>query len=386
VKFTIEASELARVVETAAKGAGNSRSVRVLGGLRLEASGGTLAVCGTDLDVAVFARAKYRTAPGKTGDRVAVVDPAAQLVKATKTLQGDVTVETDESQLQLRAGRTVLTFDLYTAVDFPAVADDGDSHGSFPTASTFGLFESVRHAYSREESRPVLTGVQLRHASGALTLAATDSYRLSVAALKSELDEVWDVIVPGSGLALAQKLLGKTDRVELAERRTPAGHRWFGVKADHASVWMRAIDGQFPSWRQLLPDYASSAATVTFSRAEALTALKRVSALQVGHAPVALIATPGEPLRIRLDQADAVSVTDEIDADVQHAESLTIAFNPPFLVDALAALDDDDVTMTAISGMRPAVLRGATAEPWHLLMPVRVSDSTPNAQPAQVAA
>lgn len=376
MKFTIEASELARVFETAARGSATRTAVEVLRGSRLEASGGTLAVCGTDLDVAVFARAKYRPAKGKAGDRVAVVGPAAQLLRAVKTLDGDVELETGGGKLLLRSGRAALSFDLYVEADFPTVLDEGEVLCSLPAEQFLGLFASVRRCYSRDESRPVLTGVLLEHVAGkTLTLAATDSYRLAVDAMPSGLEDAWEVIVPGASLEMVAKLARKSERIQLVRRGAKSGPHWFGFQADDVSVWAREIDGQFPAWRQLLPDYADGDSYVTFDRAEAIKALKRIDVLATRNQPVTVEAAPGEPLRFSLSQHDGASISDEVDADAQLEGELRIGFNVPFLIDALEMLPDVRVRMVATSGLRPAIFRGESAEPWYLLMPIRLADA-----------
>jgi len=204
------------------------------------------------------------------------------------------------------------------------------------------------------------------HGDG-LRLVATDSYRLAVRDLvgQSVLDEGQSVLVPSRALAEVIRVLGDADEVTLVLGTQDATFRIGGVR-----VTTRLISGDFPNYRGLIPDTQSS--TLTVGRQALIDAVRRVK----------LMARESTPVRLELgtDSLELIAVTQDVghaseQLDVAFSgDSMTIAFNPDYLLDGLDAARGDEVRIETIGDNKPAVLRGSEAEDFlYLLMPVRVS-------------
>src|SRR5207245_10354843 len=145
------------------------------------------------------------------------------------------------------------------------------SVGAFPVDREARLetIARVSRSASRDESRPVLTGILVRFEPGKLTMAATDSYRLSVkeTPLRGEAPEL-EAIIPARALGELQRIAGSGDAVELGVHENT-------VIFGSGGVWLttRRIDGQFPNYRQLLPE--SYEHELVAPRAELLAVVRR---------------------------------------------------------------------------------------------------------------
>ena len=108
----------------------------------------------------------------------------------------------------------------------------------------------VGRSASRDESRPVLTGILVRFEPGKVVMAATDSYRLAVkeTPVDGTLPDL-EAIIPARALQELARIAGGSDEVQLGLLEN---HVVFGA----GGTWLttRRIDGQFPNYRQLLPE------------------------------------------------------------------------------------------------------------------------------------
>ncbi len=139
--------------------------------------------------------------------------------------------------------------------------------------------------------RPVLTGVFVTAGGSEMTMVATDSYRLAVkrTELEAELGGELEANIPARALRELGRILS-AEGVEEARSRCCPTRR----SSPPASIVLttRLIDGQFPNFRQLLPE--SYEHDVRLPRPEFLDVTRRVSQLAQRNAPLRLSFAPGE--------------------------------------------------------------------------------------------
>ena len=223
----------------------------------------------------------------------------------------------------------------------------------------------VRRAASRDESRPVLTGILVRFEPGKLVMAATDSYRLSVkeTAIEDQLPEL-EAIVPARALEELQRIAAGAEMLELGVRENQV---IFG--ADGVWLTTRRIDGQFPNYKQLLPDTFEH--VVALNRLEVLDVVRRTSVLAQRNSPLRLRFAEGE-LVISSQTQDVGESRESL--PIQYVgEPLEIGFNAEFLRDGLDSVEGDEVTINLISPLRPGLLKGGNGDFWYLIMPIRLA-------------
>ncbi|MBA2324509.1 MAG: DNA polymerase III subunit beta, partial [Pseudonocardiales bacterium] len=185
------------------------------------------------------------------------------------------------------------------------------------------------------------------------------------------------VLVPARTLAEAAKTLAGKDPVQLAL----ADHDgMLGLAGNSRRTTTRLLDAEFPKYRQLLPTEHTSAAVLDVP--PLIEAIKRVSLLADRGAQVRMEFSEGT-LRLAAGGDDEGSAEEVLAADLE-GEPLTIAFNPGYLLDSLAALRTDRAHLSFTTPNRPALVRpvsptdppgaavGSTSGYLHLLMPVRL--------------
>lgn len=363
MKFRCERDVLADAVGSAGRAATNrTGTLPVLAGIRMEVSGDTLTLTGTDLELTI----RLTVEVGGERDGAAVV-PARLVADIVKALpSGAVEIELLEDEMSISAGRSQFSVRPLSLDDYPSQVELSDDAVMLPADAMSDALRQVVRAASTDDARAVLTGVLLAAEEDGLRMVATDSYRLAVRDLpdSSVLQSGQKVLIPGRALSELQRVIGDAENltVRLGEREAT-----FEVGSTRLST--RLIEGEFPNYRNLLP--SSHPNLLTFGKAAMLEAIRRVKILAQDSTPVRLT-LGGDTVQLTAITQDVGNATEEIDASYDGAE-MTVAFNPDYLASGIDAIDSDDVTLATMDPMKPAVLRGVGQDDYlYLLMPVRV--------------
>jgi DNA polymerase III subunit beta len=364
VKFRCERDVLVEALGIAGRAvSGRGGSLPALSGVRASLRGDQLQVTGSDLDLTITVAV---TVAGES-DGVAVI-PARLASDVVRALEpGAVHAEADGDELRIRAGRGEFTIRLITAEEFPQVTDLAVEPVALASAQLATALRQVVPAASADDSRPILTGVLLAAEADGLRLVATDSYRLAVRDVPgvTVLAEGQSVLIPSRALGELNRILAQGDEVQLR-----LGEREASFEVGPVQLVTRLIEGDFPNYRGLIP--ASHPNILTVAREELLDALRRVKLMAREATPVRLEMSP--------DGLELVAVTQDVGQAREQVEGsyagdpLTVAFNPQYLLEGVEVTPGDQVTLSTIDELKPALVRPVDDEEFlYLLMPVRVS-------------
>jgi len=369
VKFRAERDILVEgfaVVARAATSRGGLHSA--LSGIRMEAGEDRLHLAATDLDLTIEADVDVHTAEAGT-----CVLPSRLILDIARALEpGAVTVETGESEATVASGRSEFAVRLLPAEEFLRLPEPGEGGVTLPAEDLARALAQVVPAASRDDARPILTGVLVEAEGEGLRLVATDSYRLALRTLPGThvLEEGQHVLVPSRALGELGRLLGGTEEVRVQLGGDDAR---FGV--GRVQLTTRLLDGEFPDYRKLIPP--SHPNRLTVGKAALLDAVRRVKLLARDAAPVRL-AFHAEGVRLTAITQDVGQATEEVDAKYEGSE-MTVAFNPEFLIDGMEATPGEEVVLETLDVLKPAIIRPLAPDGsgdrhhLYLLMPVRVS-------------
>ena len=254
------------------------------------------------------------------------------------------------------------------ASDFPRLPE---AEGQPVTVEAGPFAEGLRlvvPAASRDDARPILTGVLVASTGSGVRLVATDSYRLAVRDLPglTLLPEGQKVLVGAKGLGELQRLLGEGS-VEVY-----LGERYVTFRLGDTELTARLIEGDFPNYEQLIPSGYPNKLTVDRDAfAGAVERVSLVGGTSRDSSPIRL-AMSSDGLELSATAQDVGQSFEPVEAKFEGTE-LTVAFNSRFLLDGVEAANSSEITIESIDPLKPAVLRGGDADFLYLLMPVRIA-------------
>jgi DNA polymerase III subunit beta len=364
LRITVAKDELASKLGVVARGVSTRTTVLVLGGIQLRAEGSQLHLAATDMEVSLRA-----SVDAQVTDEGTVVVPGRLLLDIARSLSdGDVSIEhhPDEAVVVVAAGGATYRLHTYSNEDFPRLPEvDTDSLHTIDRAALVETIARVGRSASRDESRPVLTGILVRFEPGKIVMAATDSYRLAVkeTPVTDTLPDL-EAIIPARALQELARIATSADEVQLGMQEN---HVVFG--ADGTWLTTRRIDGQFPNYRQLLPEQFEY--ELPLPREEVLEVVRRVSLMAQRNSPLRLRFAEGE-LTVSAITQDVGEARESLPAPFT-GDAMEIGFNAEFLRDGLESVDSETIKFKLISPLRPAVLEGDADDYVYLIMPIRLA-------------
>ncbi len=364
MKLTCSREEFVARLGVVSRAVSTRGSVQILAGVLLRASNGILELAATDMELSL--RTSLEADIEGEGS---VVVPGRLLVDLARLLpDAEVQLEhrAEEGVLTVVCGTASYRLHTYNAEDFPRLPEIDDTQ--IFTVDAEALLETVAQvsrSASRDESRPVLTGILARFEPGKLVMAATDSYRLAVKEtdLAGSTQEL-EAIIPARALTELARVAGSATQLELGVQENQVAFR-----TDEAVLTTRRIDGQFPNVKQLLPEQFEH--IVTLPRNELLDVVRRVSVMAQRNSPLRLRFAEGE-LQVSAQTQDVGEAKEALPAPFA-GEPLEIGFNPEFLRDGIESVQSDEVQLKLISPLRPGLIQGESDDYSYLIMPIRLA-------------
>jgi DNA polymerase III subunit beta len=369
MKISLSSSELLTQLQTATRVASTRSAVQALSGVMISArEGSSPELLATDMDVGL--RMPLSAEVSRPG---AAVLPARLLLDVARSLSADrLTMElrAAEQDVELICGATTFHLRTLRAEDFPSLPEPApESRVALPAAAFVETISRVARSASRDETRPVLTGILISASGRELRMVATDSYRLSVK--ETELEEPLEGSLEANVPARALQELARIEQQTAAETvAVSVGQNQAIFELGDVVLSSRLIDGQFPNYRQLLPESVEH--ELRLSSAEVAEVVRRISLLAQKNAPLRLSFTEGT-LAVSAQTPDVGEASEAIPVPY-HGELFEIGFNPEFLRDGLESIDTDELVLKLISPLRPGLIESPdTGDFVYLIMPIRLN-------------
>jgi DNA polymerase-3 subunit beta len=352
MEFRIDRTAFAEAVGRAVRALPARTPVPVLGGLLLEADAGRLAVTGFDFEAAVRVEADAEVAvPG----RVLVL--GRRLVDVCRVLpDGPVSCVLEASRFTVEADGTRFGLSTLPLAEYPALPAPPAPYGTVDGAAFATAVAQVAVAAGRDDTLPLLTGVQLRLDGGEMTLAASDRYRYAVRRLEwqpgAAADGVVDALLPARRLLDVARSQGRGGNV-LIGWDPAGGGGLIGFEGGRTRTALRLLDGRLPTYKSL---FDMAGAAVAEVECEGLAeAVRRVAVVAEANSPVRLDFSSDGSVMLRAGYGDDVAAQ-RLPATLTGADEMPVAFNPAYLLDALTSFESPRVRLELLGAGQRALL------------------------------
>jgi DNA polymerase III subunit beta len=357
------------------RGVSARSTIQLLGGILLEAGDGAVRMSATDMEISV-----QTSSPAEVEEDGRVVIPARIFNDIVRSLPGgSFSLEHDDSggTVRLAAGENEYRIRAYAADDFPQLPGfDAETAFKMSGEVLVETVEKVSRSYSRDETRPVLTGILISFEDNRVRMVTTDSYRLSIKETElatTAFEGSREAIIPARAMQEVSRIFGSEgeEEVEVSLSENQAlfriGDVLFGT---------RLIDGNFPEYRRLLP--TTFEREISVEREELMSTLRRVNLFaqrQTPPVPVSLSFSEGA-VEVIVKNGEIGEAHERLPATSE--DDFLISFNPSYLLDGVSAVDTEKVVFRLNEALKPGlIVPGANGEGdeepdfLYLIMPMR---------------
>lgn len=348
MEFRIERSALTDAVAWAARVLPTRSPVPVLGGLLVEAADGRLRISGLDYEASACIEVQAETV--RAGKALVM---GRRLLDVCRVLpEGAVECAVEGSRFSLASGSARFGLSVLPLDDYPSLPSLPEVLGAVDAEEFAAAVAHVTVAAGRDDTLPTLTGIRLALDGDTMTLAATDRYRFAVRTLswKPGKDGISvDVVVSARRLTEIARSFGKSGTVRLALDTGSVGFELAGMRTT-----VRLLDGRLPRHDKLFA--MTDPVSALTDRAPLVEAVKRVAVVAEGGSPLQLAFSGGSVL-LQAGYEDDVA-SQRLPAVLDGTDELTVAFNPSYLMDALASFDAPVIRFELLGPGQRAMVTG----------------------------
>lgn len=378
MKFVIQKDRLVQSVQDVMKAVSSRTTIPILTGIKIVADHRGVSLTGSDSDISI----ESFIPTVEEDDQIATIQESGAVVLQAKFFSEIVkklpldTVEievTNKSNYQtvIRSGQAEFNLNGLDPDEYPHLPqiEDGKVF-QLPADLMKTIIRQTVFAVSTSETRPILTGVNWKVEGNELICVATDSHRLALrkAAVETEFEEAYSVVIPGKSLSELSKILDDlSDPVEIVFTENQVL-----FKMKHILFFSRLLEGNYPDTSRLIP--TESKTTIELNTKEFLQAIDRASLLaREGRNNVVKLSTVEQnEIEISSNSPEIGKVIELVKSQRIEGEELKISFSAKYMMDALKALEGTEIRIQFTGAMRPFVIRPIMDDSiLQLILPVR---------------
>lgn len=378
MEFIIQRDLLIESIQHVMKAISARVTIPILTGIKIEATAEGIKLTGSDSDISIES---FIPKEEEGIENVEIKRHGSIVVQARyfpdiirKLPLKTVEISTDDHfQVTVKSGGAEFHLNGQDAVEYPQLPIFKPEN-SFELKNDLlkNLIKQTVFAVSTVETRPILTGVNMKVEDHFLDFVATDSHRL--ASRKIPLDQANEkvnfsnVIIPGKSLIELNKILD--DNEETITISVTENQILFQTK--NLYFLSRLLDGNYPETARLIPEQSK---TIVYAKTkELLQAIDRASLLaKENRNNVVKLQTKGNnEIEISSNTPEVGQVTEDVKTESIEGEDLKISFSAKYMIDALKTIEEDRVKIEFTGAMRPFIMRPIDNEfILQLILPVR---------------
>jgi DNA polymerase-3 subunit beta len=364
--FIVTKQHLNKGLQAVSRLASGKMPLPILNNILIEAETGVITLSVSNLELGIQV-----TVPGKTEEPGKFTVPAKTFHEfiqncTDSTIEGKVS---DNATLVLKTDHTNVKIRGLDASEFPNLPFTTDKPSLQVNAKALkDAIDRAVFATAIDDTRPVLAGVLFLGKNGEFITVATDSHRLAEKRMKLvHLDKEFSVIVPKFAALELSRIAGD----EAGDISVIVGDNQIQFEMSNLKIVSQLIEGKYPDYEAIVPkEYRTR---VTADTGDLSAGLKTVNlfARDAGNT-VKLSVIPGKGMTIESKGDQRGEATNQVTA-ITEGDELTISFNVKYFLDALTAIQADNIFIEFNGTEKPAILRPANSKEYYsLLMPLRV--------------
>jgi DNA polymerase-3 subunit beta len=342
------------------------QTMPILGNVLITARKGELTIAATDLEVELVASVDMEgvTVPGE------ITVPGRKLMDIVRALAdaAPVSLALEGDRFIVKSGRSRFVLATLPAAEFPLVDKvEAASRLKLRQADVQHLLAKTQFSMAQNDVRYYLNGLLLETGKKYVRAVATDGHRLAICEINVEKQDVTpgQVIVPRKGVMELARLLGDAEEIQL-----DIGSNHIRATLNGIRFTSKLIDGRFPDYERVIP--AGKGATLTASRATLRQALQRVGILSNERYRGVRLEVSKDNLVIQANNPDQEEAREELEVQFS-GDNVEIGFNVTYLLDAIDAVETDDVEIDLVDANSSCLIRPSTPSGARfVVMPMRL--------------
>lgn len=364
MKVSVLKENLAKALSTCGRVVSTRGSLEILSNVMLSTESGRLKISATNLEVGI----NYWLG-AKVEKEGAITVPARLLTDIVSSLSSEkVELELEELNLHLNSDKDKLTIKGISVEEFPLIPSIDTTSFKISSRVLRDALNLVNFAAALDEARPVLSGVYMNVDGDKLTLAATDSYRLAekVIKLDKKVTDKYEIIIPARALIELARTLADFDE----DIKVCINDNQILFAATEVEFTSRLIEGNFPNYKQIIPENNDTKAVVKASDLASILKVASLFARENANSVNIFVRAKGK-IEVNATSSQIGDSSSVVEAVVDGKDG-EISFNSRYILDVLSNLKDENIEFEISGKLNPGVIRPEGSKDYtYIIMPLR---------------
>jgi DNA polymerase-3 subunit beta len=364
MKIVCNKTLLVNAINTSQKAVSGKSTIQILEGLYLEAANNKLKIVGNDLEIGIESTIECEVE--EAGSIVLNSRMFGEIVR--KLPEGNVSIVSDEQYNTLiKSKNSKFNIKGITSADYPLLPSIESSE--FFQISQDLLKNMIRQtifAVSTDENKQILTGSLFEIDNNDLNIVSVDGYRLAQRKARVLSDKNLSAVIPGKTLNEVYKILEQEEQ----QVSITIGKNQILFEFGNCRVVSRLLEGKFLNYKEIIPKEFETKAKLNTK--ELLESVERASLISREDKKYPVKFNLGDEKIMISSYSEIGNVQEEVAANIE-GKDLEIGFNPKYFMDALRAVEYDDITLNFTTSYGPCVIESPQEENFiYLILPVRL--------------
>ena len=376
MKFVIKKQHLLKNIQSVVSAISSRTVIPILTGMKIDVRNNHVILTGSNSDITIQAHIPQRIDDEEIitnmseGTIILPVPHFPEIIKKLPEELVEITVDND-LKATIRSGHAVFSLNGQSSEEYPQLPPfQSDDTFKISINNLKMVIRQTVFAVSTMETRPILTGVNVKLDNKKLEFTATDSHRLALRTLNIEETEIDDmnVVIPGKSLQELSKVLEDTDdeiNVSLMKNQIL-------FSTENLFFLSRLLNGNYPETSRLIPDHSET--TLLVDRRELIHTIERAALLanREQNNVVRLDTKEENTIEVSSQSPEVGYVTEELNVNSFEGDELKISFSSKYMLDTLKTIENDEVQINFTGAMRPFIIKIPDNDSiLQLILPVR---------------
>jgi len=366
MNFKIDKNEFIKILQRVQGIVEKKNTMPVLANVLLETKGSGINIMATDLEI--FIKDTVSAQVEEEGSVTVNAKKLYEIVKELPEKEVDVKLGSGD-KLTVKSGKSRFNILGLPAKEFPGFPEiDESTFKKVDNETLKEMIEKTAFAVSTDETRYNINGFYIEKDGDVVRIVTTDGHRLAV--IEKEASKVnaptEGVILPRKGVNEIKRLLEEKDgNFELSITEKSAT-----LKNNETIINVRLIEGEFPDYKQVVPKENDK--LIKTDKTSFLSALKRVSLLSSDRIKGVKFSIKEGSAKLSSSSPDIGDADEDINIDYS-GEELEVAFNAKYFIDALEAIDEENVDIQLKDSLSPCIMEPESNKTYkYIIMPMRL--------------